>query len=209
MGGGGVPWRWPASFPVAAAASLLLPGGRRAARVFSFSAGMSAGCARLPEEGRKRERAARSSAGRAWQRRGGGSAPVACAGRASVLRCRRGRPGAALPPPPPRVTAGAPGGAGRASLRCAPRGPGCPGAPAPPGRSGARRGGVWVTSRPRAAQPASRSGSLCPPGAACKCSVCARAFSPGTRCQLSPGPPTPRQDLGPRGCCLRRGGSSR
>lgn len=131
MGGGGVPWRWPASFPVAAAASLLLPGGRRAARVFSFSAGMSAACAQLPEEGRKRERAARSSAG-ACQRRGGGSARVAGAGRASILRCRRGRPGAALPLPP-RVTAGAPGGAGRASLRCAPRARGCPGAPAPMG----------------------------------------------------------------------------
>lgn len=86
VGGGGVLGRWRLLYPVAAVASLRLPGGRRAALVFSFSAGMSARCARLPEEGRKRASAPWSSAG-AWPRLGGSSAPAAGAGRASNL-CR-------------------------------------------------------------------------------------------------------------------------
>lgn len=158
MGGGGVPWRWPASFPVAAAASLLLPGGRRAARVFSFSAGMSAGCARLPEEGRKREGCTVLGRGLPAPWRGLSSG-------------RRGwaRVDPALPKGTPgsRAAAAAEGNRGRSGRGRAgvpalrPAGPGLPGSP----RSyGVRRGGVWVTSRPRAAQPASRSSSLCLPG---------------------------------------------
>lgn len=73
----------------------------RPPRVFSFSAGMSSGCAGLPEEGRRRERAPASWAW-AWQRGGGGSAAVASrVWRASCLG-GRGRLGAA--PRPPRVT---------------------------------------------------------------------------------------------------------
>eukprot|EP00069_Balaena_mysticetus_P013411 bmy_01435T0 len=153
----GRPWAAAASpgagrarFPVAAAASLRLPGSRRAARVFSFCAGMSAGCARLPEKGTKRARAPRSSTG-AWQHRGGGSALVAGAGQASSLRRQRGRPGAA---PQSRVTAG---GAGRSFLRCAPRarepptpsgraGAGC-GSPPSRGLHGRRHGAALCVSR--------------------------------------------------------------
>lgn len=49
----GVSWCWPALLPRRPAASLRLPGGP-APRVFSFSAGMSAGSAGLPAEGRQR-----------------------------------------------------------------------------------------------------------------------------------------------------------
>lgn len=62
MGGGGVPWRWPARFSVTAAASLRLLGGSGAA-LGSVSARMSAARAGLPEEGRKRAGAPGSSVG--------------------------------------------------------------------------------------------------------------------------------------------------
>lgn len=91
---------------------LHLPGGLRAVRMFNFSVGMSTGCACLPEEGRRRERAPASWAG-AWQRGGGGSAAVASrVWRASSL-CGRGRQGAA---PPPRVTSFVARGAGVGGL---------------------------------------------------------------------------------------------
>lgn len=81
--------------------------------MFSFSVGMSTGCACLPEEGRRRERAPASWAG-AWQRGGGGSAAVASrVWRASSL-CGRGRRGAA--PRPPRVTSFVARGAGVGGL---------------------------------------------------------------------------------------------
>lgn len=92
---------------------LHLLGGLRAARMFSFSVGMSTGCACLPEEGRRRERPPASWAG-AWQRGGGDSAAVASrVWRASSL-CGRGRQGAA--PRPPRVTSFVARGAGVGGL---------------------------------------------------------------------------------------------
>lgn len=187
-GSGDVPWRWSARFSVAASASLRLPGGRRAARVFSFSAGMIVGCDRLPEKGRKRAKAPRSSTG-AWQRRGGGSILLAGAGCASSLCRQRGRPGAA---PPPRVTAGAPGGAGWTSLCCSPR-PGAALVP-PPLRDALGRGmgrlsptGCWAS----VAEPLFVS-----PGAVCVLCVCnarlaPQAPSPGASFPGSPARPLP------------------
>lgn len=142
--GGGVPRLWPARFPVAAAASLRLLGGRRAAPVFSFRAGMSAACARLPEEGRKQAGAPRPLAwGLAAPWRGLGSsrqgwarveppAPKGTPGSRAAAEGNRGRAGRGRPGGRPRVV---------------PRGRPC----FFRARLWARRGGVGVASRPRAA----------------------------------------------------------
>lgn len=130
----GRPWAAAASpgaglarFLVTAAASLRLPGGRLAARVFSFSAGMSAGCAQLPEKGRKP--ASEGSAVLDW----GLAAPWRVLGSG-----RGGRASVQLPLPkgtPRSRTAEGNRGRGWAGVRLA--GPGCPGAPTPSGRAGA------------------------------------------------------------------------
>lgn len=157
----GRPWAAAASpgaglarFLVTAAASLRLPGGRRAARVFSFSAGMSAGCAQLPEKGRKpaSEGSAVLDRGLAapWRVLGSGRG-----GRASVqLLPPKGTPGS-------RTAEGNRGRGWAGVPAWRPAGPRLPGSPH---SFGARWGGVWVASCPRAERPASRSGSLCLPG---------------------------------------------
>lgn len=201
VGGGGVPWRWPACFSVTAAASLRLLGGSRAAPVFSFSAGMSAGCARLPEEGRKRAGAPGSSAGclaAPWRELGSG-------GQGQVR----------VEPPPPKGTPGscaasAEGNRGRAGRgRAGPGGcpcavPGRPGA-VPASRSFGARRVRWGWPPVRGLHRGVAEQPFVSPGAACKCSVCARRrLQP---CHPVPGFQVPAPDLCPRGRFLCRPGS--
>lgn len=169
-GGGGVPWLRPARFPVAAAASLRLLGGRRAAPVFSFSSGMSAACAGLPEEGRKRAGAPRSLAwGLAAPWRGLGS------GRQGWARVEspapKGTPGSHAA----AAAAAAEGNRGRAGRGRAGFPELCSAdAPASLGRAGAG----WGWPPARGLHGGVTKQLFVSPGAACKCVVCVLASAP-------------------------------
>lgn len=147
--------------------------------MFSFSSGMSAPCAGLPEEGRKRAGAPRFLAwGLAAPWRGLGS------GRQGWARVE---PPAPKGTPGSRAAAAAEGNRGRAGRGRA----GFPGlcsadAPAALGRAGPG----WGWPPARGLHGGVTKQLFVSPGAACKCGVCARvgASSPVTPCQVSRSP---------------------